>query len=117
MAVRKGIAQFTLSSFGSYAVSADTVPPEVTPLSITGDTTLSEKHRIRFKIEDDLSGIKSIRGTLNGKWMLFDHDPKRQMITHYFDESRFEFNKQQDFVLEVTDYKNNTTSYEARFRK
>ena len=106
-----------ISTFGHYAVKIDTLSPTVLPLSITGKTTLTEADRIRFRIEDDLSGIKTIEGTLDGKWALFEYDPKNKRITHYFDKERFEFGKQHSLKLIVSDYKQNETVYEATFYK
>jgi len=64
-----------------------------------------------------LSGIASIEGKLDGKWMLFEYDAKSHTITHYFDYERFELKKRHDFLLSVTDYKGNKKTYEASFWK
>jgi hypothetical protein len=107
----------SIRSFGSYAVAVDTVPPKVIPLSINNHETLSESSRIRFRISDDLSGVEKIEGTLDGKWALFEYDTKSNLITHYFDPSRFELKKRHEFLLKITDNKGNTTTYEASFWK
>lgn len=103
-------------TLGVYAITVDTIPPEIIPRSIENNT-LKEPDRIRFTIKDDLAGIKSIEGILDGKWALFDYDPKNSRITHYFDKDRFEFNKQHSLELRVTDYRDNSTVYEAGFWK
>ncbi|MBW6537418.1 MAG: M23 family metallopeptidase [Mariniphaga sp.] len=106
-----------IRSFGNYAVALDTVPPRIVPLSIRDKSALTESSRIRFRISDDLSGIKEYVGTLNGKWALFEYDAKTDMITHYFDAERFELGKRHEFVLKVTDNKGNESIYEASFWK
>ena len=106
-----------ISRFGSYTVTIDSIPPKIVPLSINNHTTLNESKRIRFKISDNLAGIKSIEGFIDGKWALFDYDAKNDLITHYFDESRFEFNRKHQFLLKVADTKNNVEIYEASFWK
>jgi len=106
-----------IRSFGNYAVALDTVPPRIVPLSIHDKSALTESSRIRFRIIDDLSGIKEYVGTLNGKWALFEYDAKTNMITHYFDAERFELGKRHEFVLKVTDNKGNESIYEASFWK
>jgi hypothetical protein len=103
--------------FGQYAVTVDTIPPTLKSLSIQTNTTLTESNRIRFKITDDLAGIEKIEGQLDGKWALFEFDPKNNLITHYFDKERFEFNKSHQLTLTVSDYKGNKTKYEATFWK
>ncbi|WP_319590414.1 M23 family metallopeptidase [uncultured Draconibacterium sp.] len=103
-------------NLGVYAVTVDTIPPEITPLSIA-DNKLTESNRIRFKIKDDLAGIKTIEGLLDGKWALFEYDPKTATITHYFDKERFELGKNHTFKLTITDYRNNNAVYETHFWK
>lgn len=106
-----------VSSFGNYAVKIDTVAPTIKPLSIISNNKLTESKRIRFKIEDELSGIKKIEGFLDGEWALFEYDAKNKLITHYFDKKRFKFEKNHQLKLYVSDYKGNNTSYEATFWK
>lgn len=106
-----------IRNFGNYTVSVDTVPPKILPLSIKDKNTLTESNRICFKITDDLAGIDKIEGTIDGKWALFEYDAKNSLITHYFDNERFELGKRHPFILKVTDYKKNEAIYEATFWK
>ncbi len=106
-----------IRTFGNYAVRVDTVPPNILPLSITNKTTLTEPDKIRFEIKDDLAGIGTIEGLIDGKWALFEYDAKNNLITHYFDAERFEMNKQHNFKLTVTDNRGNSSLYEATFQK
>jgi hypothetical protein len=112
-----GWVKNSIRNFGNYAIVADTIPPKITPLSIEEKKTLKESTRIRFKISDDLSGISEIKGFLDGKWALFEYDAKNNLITHYFDAERFELKKQHQLKLLISDYKNNTSIYEANFWK
>jgi hypothetical protein len=102
--------------FGTYAIAVDNEKPVIIPLNLKNNV-LTEPSNIRFKITDNLSGIKKIEGRLNGNWMLFDYDPKNAVIVHYFDEKRFELNKLHDFILKVTDLKDNTAVYESKFKR
>ena len=113
---RYGWVSGNIRSFGSYAVAVDTVPPKIIPLSLKNGA-LSESSRIRFRISDDLSGIDKIEGLLDGKWALFEYDAKSDLITHYFDSSRFELKKRHQFLLKITDNKGNVNTYEASFWK
>ncbi len=106
-----------IRSFGNYGVAVDTIPPVIVPLSFKANGELSESSRIRFRIRDDLSGIKSYDGLLNGNWALFEYDAKTNTIVHYFDASRFELGKRHSLMLTVTDYKDNKSTYEASFWK
>ncbi|WP_347841121.1 M23 family metallopeptidase [uncultured Draconibacterium sp.] len=103
-------------NLGVYALTVDTIPPEIEPLSVVNNS-LTESNRIRFKIKDDLAGIKSIEGFIDEKWALFEYDAKTGIITHYFDAERFVLGKTHNFKLSVSDYRNNTAIYKASFWK
>ncbi|MCY1723138.1 M23 family metallopeptidase [Prolixibacteraceae bacterium Z1-6] len=113
---KNGWVETKTSNFGTYAVVVDTIAPTIIPLSIKANA-LTETNRIRFKIQDDLAGIETIEGILDGKWALFEYDPKNNRITHYFDKTRFEFNRQHHLKLTVTDYRGNSAVYEVNFWK
>ena len=72
---------------------------------------------MKLKIEDDFSGIKSYKGTINGKWILLEHEPKNNTLTFAFDDIDFD-QSQLDFKLEVEDQQGNSSNYETMvFRK
>ena len=72
---------------------------------------ISKQNTIKIRIEDDLSGIKEFRGTLNGKWILMEWDPKRKMLTYTKDQLLL--NGKNHFKLTVTDMCNNQATYET----
>lgn len=94
-----------------YAVAADTKAPEIIPLA-------SEKWEttkvIRIKATDDLSGVVYYRGTINGKYALFEHDMKSPIYVYHFDASRLNKGKN---VLEFTvvDAAGNKSTYKTEF--
>ncbi|HEY3389260.1 MAG TPA: hypothetical protein VGK38_06785, partial [Prolixibacteraceae bacterium] len=99
--------------FGSFAVAVDKTPPTITPLSIKDKKTLTNASKIQFKIADDLSGVKTYRGEIDGKWILFEYDSKIKLISYTFDKSRLVFGKSHLLRLVVTDNKENSTEYKA----
>jgi hypothetical protein len=113
---KNGMVEVQTRYFGDYAISVDTIAPTIIPLSIKNNA-ITESNRIRFKISDDLSGIDKYEGTIDGKWALFEYDPRKKMITHYFDKNRFELGKRHEFKLTVTDAKKNSSVYECTFWK
>lgn len=114
--LNEGWIESSTMTLGTYAIMVDTIPPEIVPLSIKNEQ-LTESTRIRFKISDDFAGIQAIEGTLDGRWALFEYDPKSNRITHYFDKERFGFNKSHRLKVTVTDYRGNTAVYESSFWK
>jgi hypothetical protein len=102
---------------GTFTVMVDTVPPSIVPLSILEKKTLTENSKIRFKISDELSGIKSYRGEIDGKWVLFEYDAKTRIISYTFDKSRMAFGNRHQLSLVVIDNRNNRSEYKASFFK
>lgn len=103
--------------FGIFAVTVDTMAPVITPLSIKEKKILSNNSKIQFTITDNLSGIKSYRGEIDGKWALFEFDAKSKMLSYTFDKTKMEFNKSHQLVLVVEDNKENRAEYKATFYK
>jgi hypothetical protein len=112
-----GWVEGNIRTLGFYALAVDTVAPKITPLSIAERKTLTESSRIRFTISDNLSGIDLIRGTIDGKWALFEYDLKNKLITYTFDKERFQIGKNHELILEVADFMGNKSTYKANFYK
>ena len=66
---------------------------------------------ITFTIEDDFSGIKSFRGTLDGKWILFDWDPKTSTLKHKTDKALLPRGTQKELILRVLDRLGNIAEF------
>jgi hypothetical protein len=114
---KDGWIEAETTRFGTFASQIDTIPPVIVPNSIENYEILNEPNRIQFKITDTLSGIGTYKGMLNGEWALFEYDAKRNLLTHYFDQTRFSFNRRHKLKLEVSDKCGNTAVYEATFEK
>lgn len=112
-----GWVEGNIRVLGDYALAVDTVAPKIIPLSIANKKTLQDANRLRFTITDNLSGIETVHGTFDGQWVLFEYDLKNNLITYTFDKSRLQFGKNHVLKLEVTDFKGNTSTYNANFYK
>jgi hypothetical protein len=100
-----------VKEFGNYAVAIDTTPPVIRPVNVSQNKNVSKQQNLSFKISDNLSGIQSYRGTLNGKWILMDLDAKSGTLVYAFDE-RIKPGKN-NFRLVVRDAVGNETAYQA----
>jgi hypothetical protein len=98
-------------SLGDFVVLADTVSPVVKALNFKNNSTVDTLKTLRIEVSDDLSGIESIKPSLNGKWLLMDYDAKNNLLVYEIDE-RLTFGENR-FRLVVTDKCNNQTSFEA----
>jgi murein DD-endopeptidase MepM/ murein hydrolase activator NlpD len=99
---------------GKYALVADTVAPKVTMAVPVEGKWISEQKTIQLSIYDDLSGIKSYNGYLNGKWVLFEYDNKTRKLTHYFSDDVVA-DGANDLKVVVIDNVGNSTTFETHF--
>ena len=98
--------------FGKYTLLIDTLPPTIHPLFPSGKTDLSAYDHISFIIRDKLSGISSYNGYIDGKWALFEYEPKKDRLRYYFDKERVPAGKMHQVKLVVTDERGNEAVYE-----
>lgn len=74
--------------FGDYCVMTDTDAPTITPIVFGKDlrqkSTMSFRIRDNFGVGGSADGL-SFRGTVDGQWVLFEHDRKSARLTHTFD--------------------------------
>lgn len=99
--------------FGSFFVAIDTIAPNIVPLNIANGKNMSQISKISYRISDNLSGIKSFNGYIDGKWILMEFDAKSASLWHTFDEQTLP--GKHNFELSVTDLKDNTKTYSAEF--
>jgi len=76
----------SIRSFGTYAVLADTLPPVIKNLNFKNGQNIKNLPRLNVRISDDLSGIDSYIGSINGEWILLEYDAKNNLLTYFPDE-------------------------------
>jgi hypothetical protein len=94
-----------IRELGRFTIVADITPPTITPINISDGKKITAQKDIQVKISDDLSGINTYTGKLNGKWILIDYDRKNRLLKYTFDDQLQKGNN--IFSLEVTDYAGN----------
>ncbi|MBF6641085.1 M23 family metallopeptidase [Flavobacterium sp. J49] len=107
---------FTVYSkyLGDYKLFKDSMPPKVKIDKKIGGQWISQQNELIFTISDDLSGIKSYEGTLNGKWILLEYEPKTKKLIHRFSDGIVAEGKN-DLKLIVKDNVGNSTIFETQF--
>ena len=99
---------------GKYTLVSDTIAPKISIAVPVEGKWISEQKTIQLSIYDDLSGIKSYNGYLNGKWVLFEYDNKTRKLTHYFSDA-IVADGANDLKVLVVDNVGNSTIFETRF--
>lgn len=112
---RKG-AKFTAKSreLGTFLLTEDLVAPKISIIKpIEGKNLIKEKN-ISFRISDDLTGVNSFNGFLNGKWILFEYEYKQKKLTYNFLDIEPNVGKN-ILKLVVNDNVGNSTIFETSF--
>ncbi|MFY0627347.1 MAG: M23 family metallopeptidase [Reichenbachiella sp.] len=94
---------FETRDFGNYTILEDSIPPVISSLK-------TKKGKLKFRLKDDKSGIKSIKAQLNGEWFLMNYDAKSNVI--WSDEAIVVSG---DFILNVEDYCGNKSLFERTY--
>ena len=102
-----------VSAFGDYYIKVDTVPPVIRPLNIQNGSNMKAVRSINFRMSDNLSGIKSYTGTIDGKWVLMEHDYKSKILSYTFNTDIAP--GKHVFKLVLVDNKNNFSEFAADF--
>ena len=106
--------QISTRTFGTYVLAKDITPPIITADNLTKGKWISKYKYLTIEIEDEDSGIKSYRGTVNGRFVLFEYDPKTKMLVHDFNDN-IVTDTENHFKLIVTDKVGNSTTFETTF--
>ena len=93
-------------SLGTFMVREDDEAPVLTDI-VPSEPVAGKRPAIRATVTDSLSGIKDVRVTCDGQWLLFAYDPERQVIEWEQDEDLSV--GQHELVFAITDCAGNTT--------
>ena len=107
---KHGGLELSINELGDrYAISMDTIAPKIAPLE---PQTWKKNGRIRLRLTDDLSGVSYFRGTIDGQFVLFEHDSKSTIYTYTFDRKRLEDIPVKNFQFIARDGVGNECVYE-----
>jgi len=114
---RKDNVLYTLSkNLGEYTLKSDTESPKISSIGFKNGDWLTKYKTLKLKIYDKGSGIKSYRGTIDGKWIRMAYDPKRNVLTYDFSDKTLEGTLHKLKVV-VIDNVNNSTTFTSTFNK
>jgi hypothetical protein len=73
--------KFSSRKMGRYHLLQDTIPPRLLPKF--SSSPLIKNGNLVFHIEDELSGVSKIEGSIDGEWVLFRWNPKKKTATYF----------------------------------
>src|SRR5262249_6945114 len=100
-------------TFGDYFIKVDTVPPVIIPITFRKTHSITKARFIDFRIGDALSGVNTITGKIDGKWVLTEWSYKTHILRYTI--TRDLAPGKHNFDLTVTDAKDNTAHFSADF--
>ncbi|MDC6367501.1 MULTISPECIES: M23 family metallopeptidase [Flavobacteriaceae] len=99
---------------GTYTLSKDSVAPTIRPKNFKERQWLTNYSYLSLEISDDLSGINTYEGSINGEWILMEYEPKTKTITYNFDDKVLD-KTQCDLKIIVTDNVGNSSTFTSTF--
>ena len=101
-------------SLGTYYVKNDSLNPSVELKNFKNNDWISNKNSIKIKILDKETGIKNYNVKINGKWVLFEYEYKRNELFYNFDS--YFINKKKNLIkVSVEDMAGNKTQKNFTF--
>jgi hypothetical protein len=73
-------------TLGKFYIVTDTLPPRITSVNIRQGKNMHSEKAIIFRMSDNLAGINTFDGYVDGNWVLFEYDPRVRMIYYQFDQ-------------------------------
>ncbi|MFN8274408.1 MAG: M23 family metallopeptidase [Flavobacteriaceae bacterium] len=101
-------------NLGGFTLATDTIAPKIALINAKSFKKIDNQKQISLKIDDDLSGIKSYKGYINQKWVLFEYDNKSDRITYEINDDELLDGENQLKVI-VSDNLGNSAIFETTF--
>ena len=100
---------------GIYSVAQDTIRPSIKPAQQYDQRWLSNFKTLRFTIDDKETGISSYHATIDGKWALFEYEPKKKELRFNFDEYFTLEGAKHSLEINVIDNVGNESTHQLEF--
>ena len=110
-----GYLKASVRTFGDYYIRIDSIPPIIHAINIKNGSNMAKMQRIAFKIGDNMSGVRTYSGKIDGKWVLMEWDYKTKVLSYKIDKDLA--SGKHIFDLTVTDNKDNISQFSAYFFK
>ena len=101
-------------SLGRYTLGIDTINPSISPIGFKENDWISNFSNLKIKVNDVGSGIRSYKGWINNKWILFELNTKKGILVYDFDDNVVRKAKN-NLHIEIIDNVGNRTEYKTTF--
>ena len=104
----------TTKSLGKFILKQDTINPSISIVGFKNNDWISNFSNLKIKIKDLESGIRSYNGWINDKWVLFELNTKKGVLTYDFNDKIISEAKN-NLRVEVIDNVGNKSVYKTTF--
>ena len=104
----------TTKSLGKFILKQDTINPSISIVGFKNNDWISNFSNLKIKIKDLESGIRSYNGWINDKWVLFELNTKKGVLTYDFNDKIISEVKNK-LRVEVVDNVGNKSVYKTTF--
>lgn len=113
--------EFRTKACGQFELAVDTVKPLIRPhrrhrTASEGELVVKNFGELRFDLSDDLAGIQSWEARLEGDWILFRWDPKRERIWYELADDQHALNRTQRLEIRARDEVGNEVVWSGTVR-
>lgn len=111
---KDGVFTAWTKNLGGFTLAKDTIAPKIAIAKPIEGKWITKQQSIELKISDEMSGIRTYSGYLNGKWVLFEYEHKAKRIQHVFDPALLNEGENHLKVI-VSDNVGNSAIFETHF--
>lgn len=107
----------TTKNLGKHTLLTDSQKPKLHLSNFKNEQWVTNYTRIVLKVSDDLSGLKSYRGEIDGEWILLEYSPKHGTLTYDFSDKKLVGTKHNLKVIAIDNVGNTNTIESTFYRK
>jgi len=104
-----------VKTLGDYQLKSDTIPPAINLLNIRENQWVSNLKKIKIKISDKQSGIKSYNAWINGQWVLLEFNPAKGILSYDFRDNVNSSTSRNNLLINIEDNSGNISEIETIF--
>lgn len=104
---KDGTIDFKTKNLGKFSIRKDIKAPVIKVVK-------KNRKTVQVSIRDNLSGIKSFDGYINGEWVLFHYDHKKNLI--WTDPTLTDLPLKGDLLIKVSDYCGNSSELRSKLK-
>lgn len=101
-------------TFGKFELHSDTKSPTIKPVNFREKQWMSNHSSLVFEIDDNETGVKNYRATINGKFILMEYDYKTDRLVYDFSDDVIS-ETENNLKIIVLDHVGNSSTFEGTF--